>query len=283
METQEPRPQNAVESPQEPPAAVTPVAEPATPGKAGSSLKHKKAALATLCKFFPKTFLVKGEIRPLKVGIINDLLTSPIFEQLGWSRNMVRRAVRFYATSPQYLKCVKEGAMRIDLDGNDADMVTATHEEYAQKLIKTLAAKREEAEKRQRAQAALAGTPKSSRSSTGVPKGKKLRRNNKKQLSPEAKKTALEASAAKATAAAAAAAAEAARKKAEQVLYEKQLAKLYVGRPVTFKNPQGKVIKGRISKKPANGKVGVKTTSGNSLTIPVEVLLKTSNSNNHEN
>lgn len=294
MKTQEVQPQVTAAGGQTPPAAAAAAAE----NPAGSSLDHKKAVLATLCKLFPKTFITEGEIRPLKVGIINELLASPLFAQFGASRNMVRRAVRFYATSTQYLNAVKEGAVRIDLDGNDSDTVTAEHEKYAQELIKTLAAKREAAEKRQRELAAQAAAPKTAK--PGLKPAKKFHPGTRPQwkgkkpvtaaaakLSPEElkaaaeakkaaeeaqKKAALEAAAAAAAAAAAEAAAEASRKKAEEARVKKELAKFYVGRPVTFKNKQGKLVKATISKKPANGKVTLRTSSGAVMTIPLQAL-----------
>ena len=75
-------------------------------------------AITVLCEKFPKAFSLKQEeIKPLKIGIINDL-KEKISELDGISLSKIRAAVRKYTYSIQYLDVVKEGAKRVDLDGN---------------------------------------------------------------------------------------------------------------------------------------------------------------------
>ncbi len=79
--------------------------------------------------FFKKTRLVK----PLKLGIIEDIfefyhrLETPPF-----SKKSMRNALTYYCTSPAYLSAQKEGKARIDLYGNEMELVTAEQAKYAQ-------------------------------------------------------------------------------------------------------------------------------------------------------
>lgn len=98
------------------------------PGE-GSRLEHVNEALQKLYKEFPKTFIEDGDCKPLKVGIIEDLKQH--LDKLGVSISKVRAAIRMYTTRLRYLYSVKEGAYRIDLEGNNVDQVTAEHAAYA--------------------------------------------------------------------------------------------------------------------------------------------------------
>lgn len=69
---------------------------------------------------YPKAFLA-GHTRPLKVGIHEDLARDE-----PWSNKLIRRALAHYVNLPRYVKALREGAPRIDLDGNSAGEVDAT-------------------------------------------------------------------------------------------------------------------------------------------------------------
>lgn len=66
---------------------------------------------------YPKAFF-KGHTKPLKVGIHQDLAA-----QEPWSGKLIRRALANYVNLPRYLKSVREGVERIDLDGQSAGKV----------------------------------------------------------------------------------------------------------------------------------------------------------------
>lgn len=69
---------------------------------------------------YPQAFLT-GHTSPLKVGIHQDLA-----RQEPWSNRLIRRALAHYVNLPRYVKALREGAERIDLDGNPAGVVDAT-------------------------------------------------------------------------------------------------------------------------------------------------------------
>jgi ProP effector len=101
-----------------------------------TSRKRKAAVLATvtlLAERFPAAFFTfEGQRRPLKIGIAADICEAvPEInkEHLQW-------ALARYCMSPGYLRSLTGGAMRVDLAGDDAGIVTA---EAAAKAIGMLA------------------------------------------------------------------------------------------------------------------------------------------------
>ncbi len=66
---------------------------------------------------YPNAFF-KGHTKPLKVGIHHDLA-----EREPWSGKLVRRALANYVNLPRYIKSMREGAERVDLEGNPAGKV----------------------------------------------------------------------------------------------------------------------------------------------------------------
>ncbi|MFO8047208.1 MAG: ProQ/FINO family protein [Halomonas sp.] len=79
----------------------------------------------------------KGHTRPLKVGIHEELAALE-----PWPEKLVRRALACYVNLPRYLKAVREGAERIDLDGKPAGAVDAKAAEHARKKLDRLQAER---------------------------------------------------------------------------------------------------------------------------------------------
>ena len=68
--------------------------------------------------------------RRLKIVIFRDIV-SRITEEDGISKTQLRTALRMYTSSWRYLYGVKEGAKRVDLDGNDCGDLEAEHVEHA--------------------------------------------------------------------------------------------------------------------------------------------------------
>lgn len=68
-------------------------------------------------KRYPHAFFT-GHTKPLKVGIHQDLA-----HREPWSGKLIRRALANYVNLPRYVKSMREGAERIDLDGNSAGKV----------------------------------------------------------------------------------------------------------------------------------------------------------------
>lgn len=66
---------------------------------------------------YPNAFF-KGHTKPLKIGIHHDLA-----QREPWSGKLIRRALANYVNLPRYVKSMREGAERFDLDGNPAGKV----------------------------------------------------------------------------------------------------------------------------------------------------------------
>ncbi len=80
----------------------------------------------------------KGHTRPLKVGIHEDLSALE-----PWPEKLVRRALACYVNLPRYLKSVREGAERIDLEGAPAGSVDRGAADHAHRKLEKLQAERQ--------------------------------------------------------------------------------------------------------------------------------------------
>ncbi|GGC99610.1 ProQ/FINO family protein [Vreelandella lutescens] len=74
---------------------------------------------------YPEAFF-KGHTKPLKVGIHQDLA-----EREPWSGKLIRRALANYVNLPRYVKSMREGAERVDLDGQPAGKVDKEAAQHA--------------------------------------------------------------------------------------------------------------------------------------------------------
>jgi ProP effector len=86
-----------------------------------------------LASTWPSSFRVKpGERVPLKVGIGRDLAAAVAG---AITDEEISVAMRVYVGNKRYLKALREGAVRIDLDGKPAGVVTAKEAAYARTRI----------------------------------------------------------------------------------------------------------------------------------------------------
>lgn len=99
-----------------------------------------KAVLAYLIELFPQCFIKEGEAKPLKIGIFQDI-AERLSEDENVSKTQIRAALRQYTSSWRYLYGVKEGAKRVDLDGNEGDVVEQEHIEHAKEQLDASKAK----------------------------------------------------------------------------------------------------------------------------------------------
>ncbi|MFS1537935.1 MAG: RNA chaperone ProQ [Candidatus Phlomobacter fragariae] len=97
-------------------------------------LNSSKEIIVFLVKRFPHCFIAEGEARPLKIGIFQDLVER-LTEEDGISKTQLRSALRKYTSSWRYMHGVKEGAKRVDLDGNDCGDLESEHVEYARQQL----------------------------------------------------------------------------------------------------------------------------------------------------
>ncbi|GHG77119.1 RNA chaperone ProQ [Alishewanella longhuensis] len=134
---------------------VLPTAETVKPA-------NVKEVLAYLVKQYPLCFAADENVKPLKVGIFQDL-AQRLDENSQLSKTQLRQALRVYTSSWRYLDATKEGANRVDLDGQPAEVIDAQQAEHAAKLLAE--SKQKAAEKRkvrmqeQRAKQQEAKTP----------------------------------------------------------------------------------------------------------------------------
>lgn len=93
-----------------------------------------KEVLNFLSQSFPQCFITEGSVKPLKVGIFQDLATR-LGENAPVSKTQLRQALRVYTSSWRYLEATKEGVNRVDLDGQAAEQIDAQQAEHAAKLL----------------------------------------------------------------------------------------------------------------------------------------------------
>ncbi|MGC1183106.1 ProQ/FinO family protein [Legionella sp.] len=94
-------------------------------------------ALLWLAANFPAAFDNSVRIRPLKTGIMEDiLLHADKAAEEGISKSKLREAVVIFTRRLDYLACLKLREMRVDLQGNDVIEVSIEEAEYAAVKIK---------------------------------------------------------------------------------------------------------------------------------------------------
>jgi ProP effector len=102
--------------------------------------KSKRArtdSLLWLAAHFPAAFDNSLRIRPLKIGIMDDiLLHADKAEEVGISKSKLREAVVLFTRRLDYLACLKLREMRIDLQGNEVGEVTEEEAVHAAAKIK---------------------------------------------------------------------------------------------------------------------------------------------------
>lgn len=109
--------------------------------------KDKQIIIDWLIEHFPNAFFKKGrQVKPLQIGIFDEIvefydrLDSPPF-----SKKALREALSYYSSSPAYLNCQKEDCARVDLYGNEVDVVTSEQAKYAyQRYQQRYAAKKDD-------------------------------------------------------------------------------------------------------------------------------------------
>ena len=90
--------------------------------------------LQYLAEKFPACFSTRGEAKPLKVGLFNDL-AERLADDPRVSKTQLRVAMRRYTNSWRYLKSIKLGIQRVDLDGEACGALTEEHVTFAQQRL----------------------------------------------------------------------------------------------------------------------------------------------------
>lgn len=94
-----------------------------------------KEIIAYLAEKFPACFSLEGPAKPLKIGIFQDL-AEKLTDDETVSKTRLRQALRHYTSSWRYLKSVKVGSVRVDIDGTDAAEIDQAQADYATKTLK---------------------------------------------------------------------------------------------------------------------------------------------------
>ena len=94
-----------------------------------------KEIITYLTEKFPACFSVKGQVKPLKVGIFQDL-SEKLNDDETVSKTRLRQALRHYTSSWRYLKAIKLGAFRVDIDGKEVTKIDEEQANYASKTLK---------------------------------------------------------------------------------------------------------------------------------------------------
>lgn len=96
------------------------------------------AALQLLMDAYPKVF-DRSNVRPLKIGIQEDLIAD---EKV--AKNKIKRALASYVRSLNYIRSIREGVERVDINGEAAGAVTAEEALHAKNKLKELNKQRRE-------------------------------------------------------------------------------------------------------------------------------------------
>ena len=112
----------------------------------------KKVKLKTidwLIEHFPAAFFPKSrDVKPLKIGVFDDIID--FYERLDsppFSKKILREALNYYSASPAYLKSQQADSARVDLYGNEVDVVTEQQAKYAYQRYKDRYSQKREAER----------------------------------------------------------------------------------------------------------------------------------------
>jgi ProP effector len=98
-------------------------------------LSNQKETLAFLCSKYPKCFFLEGAVKPLKIGIFQDL-AKELEDENVVSKRMLRLSLRHYTSGWRYLSAIKTGVARIDLSGGEGEAVAEQHAQHAAEQLK---------------------------------------------------------------------------------------------------------------------------------------------------
>ena len=94
-----------------------------------------KEVIEFLAEQFPNCFSVKGDAKPLKIGIFQDI-ANHLENEPRLSKTLLRSSLRHYTNSWRYLYCLQEDAVRVDLQGNEHDKIEKEHADHAAQQLK---------------------------------------------------------------------------------------------------------------------------------------------------
>lgn len=105
-----------------------------------AQLDARKSCLDTLkwlAQTFPHAFNTEENVKPLKIGIINDIFAYLEANQITHlSKSKIRQAMVMFTRRMEYLVCLKCREPRVDLDGKTTTDVTEDEALQAKEKIK---------------------------------------------------------------------------------------------------------------------------------------------------
>lgn len=91
--------------------------------------------IGKLQKLYPKAFPKNPAPKvPLKIGILEDLQLRS--DEIGISKEDLQLAIKTWCKSSRYWQACKEGADRLDLEGNTAGAIGATGAAHAKGMVR---------------------------------------------------------------------------------------------------------------------------------------------------
>ncbi|TLU68061.1 RNA chaperone ProQ [Thalassotalea litorea] len=94
-----------------------------------------KEIIQHLAEKFPACFTSQGTVKPLKVGIFQELAEA-LQEDEKVSKTQLRQALRHYTSSWRYLKAIKKGSQRVNLQGEAVAEIDEAQAEFAANALK---------------------------------------------------------------------------------------------------------------------------------------------------
>lgn len=104
--------------------------------------RRGEAGILLLVQFCPELFSTSNP-KPLKVGILDDLITYTTGRGMELSQTLAKDALSVYTKHPGYLAAVAEGTIRYDLHGRPAGEITEREREYSRQKLDKLRGKTE--------------------------------------------------------------------------------------------------------------------------------------------
>lgn len=105
----------------------------AAPQSKPAWLEHAQYGVELLKAYFPECFKEMKEVKPLKIGIKQDLVKflSTRDDIMIADKSCMVSSLSYYVNSTAYHKSVVEGAERIDLEGNPVGRISAEEAKYS--------------------------------------------------------------------------------------------------------------------------------------------------------
>ncbi|HID4045781.1 TPA: ProQ/FINO family protein [Pluralibacter gergoviae] len=103
-------------------------------GKRRKNIKARARKVGRLIDYWPQLFSLDAP-RPLKVGILDDLITAIAAGGITFGTGSLKAALAAYTRRTQYQEALAAGGRRFDLAGQSCGEVTAEQQQAAAELV----------------------------------------------------------------------------------------------------------------------------------------------------